>query len=83
MPEGVLNWLHVRAWLKELYDLLLSESQSRAGVLAWVERDPARAHAYARRHKIPCVHDGHEALIENPAVVAIAPRWEDVARGAA
>jgi predicted dehydrogenase len=40
-------------------------------VVAIAARDPARAHAFARRHGIPRVHATYEALIRDPELEAV------------
>jgi predicted dehydrogenase len=43
----------------------------RVSVVAVAARDRARAAAFARKHGIPAVHDGYDALLADPGVNAV------------
>jgi len=48
-----------------------ARSAPGASVVAVAARDPDRARAFARRHGVPRVHAGYQAVVEDPAVDAV------------
>lgn len=48
-----------------------ARASSRAALVAVAARDRARAEAFARRHRVPRVHDSYEALLTDPEIDAV------------
>lgn len=59
------------AWIAP--SALIQPARDVAGVevIAIAARDSARAKAFARRHRVPTIHDSYDALINDPALDAV------------